>query len=106
MDYRIVVVHTFFKRGTTDEAVRLLSRALELTRDEPGCLKAMLSRDVDDPDALVQIEQWKDKTSHDEHLKQPHIADLVETVVPLVAGVPRISVSESLAVADSEERAV
>ena len=100
MDQLVVVVHMLFVRGETGAAIDAFTPAIELSQQEPGCIKFAAHQDVDDPDVLVVVEQWESKEAHDSHLKQPHVQTLNETVASLMAGVPRISVSRSLDIGD------
>lgn len=100
MDQLLVVVHMLFAKGKTEEAIEALTPAAELSQQEPGCIKFAVHRDVDDPDVLLVIEQWESREAYDSHLKQSHLQELNETMVPLFAGVPRISVSTSLGIGD------
>lgn len=95
-----VVVHMLFEGGKTDEAIVGLAASVEASHEEPGCLLAALHRDIDHPDVLVLVERWTSKDAHDAHLKTAHVQKLAETVTPLIAGVPRISLSESIEVGD------
>lgn len=89
-----------FKKGATKAAIDLFAPTIELSQREPGCLKFAVHQDIDDPDVLVVVEQWESKAAHDTHLKQPHVQELNESVAPLMAGVPRISVGKSLEIGD------
>jgi quinol monooxygenase YgiN len=100
MDQVLVVVHMLFAKGETEAAIDALTPAAELSQQEPGCIKFAVHRDVDDPDVLLIIEEWESRDAYESHLKQPHLQQLNETMVPLFAGVPRISVSRGLGIGD------
>ncbi len=100
MDHLLVVVHMLFAKGKTEAAIAALTPAAELSQQEPGCIKFAVHRDVDDPDVLLIIEQWESREAYESHLKQPHLQQLNETMVPLFAGVPRISISQPLGIGD------
>lgn len=80
--------------------IDVLAPAIELSQQEPGCIKFAVHRDIDDPDVLVVVEQWESKGAYDAHLKQPHLQELNESLAPLMAAVPRISVGKSLEIVD------
>lgn len=97
----VVVVHLLIERGKADEAIAGLSASIEASHHEPGCLLAALHRDINDPDVLVIVERWASEEDHKAHLETPHIQRLAETVAPLMAGVPRITLSESVKVGEA-----
>jgi quinol monooxygenase YgiN len=96
-----VVVHMLFERGKSDEAAAALAESIEASHDEPGCLLAALHRDLADPDVLVVIERWVSKDAHDAHMRTEHVQKMGETIAPLLAGVPRLAVTEPIEVGES-----
>lgn len=99
----VVVVHLLIQKGRTEEAVAAFAPAIESSQDEPGCMLSALHRDVHDPDALVLIEQWESQEAHERHLEQEHVQKLTETVSPLVAELPKITISEALSVGQTDK---
>jgi quinol monooxygenase YgiN len=106
MDQLVVVVHMMFRKGDTEAAIDAFRPAIARSQEEPGCLKYAIHRDVDDPDVLVIVEQWESRDAQEEHLRQPHIQELNQTVAPLMAGVPRISISRALEIGDAAKATI
>lgn len=92
----MVVVHMLVRPGKADEAIAALSTLIEHTRNEDGCLLAVLHRDIHDPDALLVVERWASRESHDAHLDTAHVHELTEIGAPLMAELPRITLSEEV----------
>ncbi|MDO9407813.1 putative quinol monooxygenase [Patulibacter sp.] len=46
------------------------------TREEPGCLLAAASQDLDDPLVLRSIQRWEDEAALDVHRALPHVREM------------------------------
>jgi quinol monooxygenase YgiN len=46
------------------------------TRDEPGCLLAAVSVDLEDPNRLYSMQRWADQASLDVPRALPHVVSL------------------------------
>lgn len=71
MAYRFVI-DIALHPGTRD---RILVKAPEVqraTREEPGCISYDFFVCTDDPDRLVFIESWVNRTAHEFHMEQEH----------------------------------
>ena len=101
MTQLVVIVQMLIHKGRCDEAIAAFTPAIRSTHEEPGCQLCALHRDVHDPDLLVLIEQWDSPEAHEYHLDQPYVQILTETVAPLLAELPKISISEALSIGES-----
>jgi quinol monooxygenase YgiN len=106
MSQLVVVVQMVVHKGRAQEAIAGLAPAIEKTHDEPGCVLCALHQDIHDPDTLVLIEQWDSEESHDLHVAQDYIRELVETVSPLVVDLPKITVSTALSLGRPHKRLI
>ena len=59
-----VLVGIKAKPGQGDEVAAVVERLLPETREYDGCLGADALRDLDDPDAVLLLERWRDEDSH------------------------------------------
>ncbi len=96
------VVHLRPNPGKTDEVVAALSKAIEQTHAEEGCLAYALHRDVSDPDHLVLVERWRSQADLDAHMTQPYIAELFTFMSgpDLFADAPSLAFVQNVPVGD------
>ncbi len=59
--------------GSLDAVVAAAKPCLEGTRAEAGCISYELFQSVEDPEKLVFVERWKDRTALTEHFHAPHL---------------------------------
>ena len=52
--------------------------AQEAVRRESGCLQYDYFLSVDDPDKLLLVERWTERTAQEVHMTQPHMVPLKE----------------------------
>jgi len=83
-------------RGAEVAAAIVASRAVALTRAEPGCVAYDLCRDVDAPDRFVACETWRDLDALRAHLAAPHFAAVGAALGGLLAGAPTLRVLTSV----------
>ncbi len=65
---------------------QLISILLEGTRDMPGCLSYIVSKDTSDPNGIWISEVWKDEESHQKSLTLPAVQEAMRKGRPLMAG--------------------
>ena len=53
------------RRGEFMDSARLI---LEPTRIQPGCISCRLYQDLDEPDAVLLVEEWASRKELDRHL--------------------------------------
>lgn len=54
------------------------------TRSEPGCISYDFYTSIDDPEAMVFVECFKNKQDHTEHSDKPYVVDFLKILKPLV----------------------
>ena len=52
----------------------------------PGCLSYVVSRDVEDDDALWVSEVWESKQAHEASLSLPSVQEAIAKGRPMIAG--------------------
>ncbi len=68
--------------GKREEMIRLIIAG---TRNVPGCLNYIVSRDFEDPDKLWITEVWETRESHKASVFFPTVAAAIDGVMPLMA---------------------
>lgn len=82
----IYVVATFHIRpGTLEAFVGAAYVLIDAARREPGCIYYDLHASVTDPDRVVCLEHWADRTTLDAHLASPHTIAFGQAIEPLVS---------------------
>ena len=79
-------------RGDEVAAAIAVSRAISLTRAEPGCLAYDVFRDADSPNRFVAHECWRDLSALQDHLATPHFAAVGTALAGLLATAPAIRI--------------
>ena len=80
--------------GRRDELVAAAREVAAATRADPGCLAYSFSADVEDPDRILGVEVWADRTALDQHMGHAHTEHFLAIVPDLVAGQPMMDVHE------------
>jgi len=65
---------------TVREAAKPCQKA---TRAEPGCVSYDFYVSIDDPEAMIFVECFKDKAAHAWHSDQPYVKTFLEMFRPL-----------------------
>ena len=65
----MVVVHgsVVVRDGSVDEAIGLSLEHVQRSRAEPGCLAHGVHHDCENPNRLVFVEEWVDRTALEQH---------------------------------------
>ncbi len=79
-------------RGDAVVAAVQQTRAVELTRSEPGCMAYDIGRDTDSPDRFMAYECWQNLAALEAHLLTPHFAAVGEALGGLLAGAPGVRI--------------
>lgn len=66
------------KLGSIDFVQTELTKFIEPTHQENGCVSYQLTQDRSNPANFVFIEEWKSKQHLDDHLTTPHITTGLE----------------------------
>lgn len=84
------------KPGKEAELEKVWRAIIAPTHGEPGCLRYVLHRAIDDPALLMSVERWASKEAFDRHFGEPYVQALLKQVPDLVAGAPEIRIFEAL----------
>lgn len=68
--------------GKRDELIEIL---LEGTKEMPGCLSYVISKDAENEDAIWITEVWDSQASHAASLSLPAVQDAIARGKPLIA---------------------
>ena len=68
------------------------TRAVPLTRKEPGAIVFTLNRDSRDPGRFVVFEQWRSLDDLEAHLRTDYITRLRRELVEVIVGAPEFRV--------------
>jgi quinol monooxygenase YgiN len=86
------VVELKVKAGGAEQMIAAFGEAVELVRKEEGCLRYELNQDAADANVFVVYERWGSIAKLEAHLGQPHTKALLDKVMPLLEGEPKIRV--------------
>jgi quinol monooxygenase YgiN len=90
----IVIARVRPRPDRRDELLALLREVQEASRGDDGCLNYGYYAEIADPDALIAVEEWRDQDALANHLRQPHVARLVQALPDLIAAPPEIAAHE------------
>lgn len=79
-----------------EEVVRVLRNVAELTRQEDGCLRYDLYRDVATPMRINTIEVWTDEASLNRHMNAPHVKTAIMSLIGKLSGIPQFRVLQAV----------
>jgi quinol monooxygenase YgiN len=68
------------RKENTNHIARSVVPLLAPTRVQPGCVSCRLYRDLDDPDALMLIEEWNSREALDHHLRSDDYRTVLEAM--------------------------
>jgi quinol monooxygenase YgiN len=75
----ITLIATMKARSGKEELVKdVLLALVPPTRVEKGCVTYILHQDCNDKSLFMFYETWQDRESLDQHLKTPHLKDLLD----------------------------
>jgi quinol monooxygenase YgiN len=77
-----------------DEFVWLLEDVQEASRADDGCQHYGYYRNISDPMSFIAVEEWRDMEALESHLRQPHVARLIEALPEHADGPPEILAHE------------
>ncbi len=80
--------------GRSDELVAAARAVAAATRGDRGCLAYSFAADLEDPDRILSIEIWADRSALDAHMGHEHTAEFLRRVPGLLAGEPAMSLHE------------
>ncbi len=85
-----------------DEALDLVKELAESSRAEEGIINYRATTDVNDPNVLRFIEQYKSEAAVEAHLETEHFKSFEEALPDLIAGEPEVLQFEVESVSELE----
>jgi quinol monooxygenase YgiN len=80
--------------GRRAELVAAARTVASATREDPGCLGYSFAADLEDPDRILSVEIWADRSALEEHMEHPHTGEFLRVAPALVVGEPVMSFHE------------
>ncbi len=80
--------------GRRDELVAAAQAVAAATRGDRGCLAYSFAADLEQPDRILSIEVWADRSALNEHMAHEHTQAFLQVAPDLVAGEPAMSFHE------------
>jgi quinol monooxygenase YgiN len=77
--------------GRRNELIAAARAVAAATRKDHGCLAYSFAADVENPDRVLSIEIWADRSALDAHLGHEHTAEFMSVAPGLVAGEPAMA---------------
>ena len=74
--------------GQGEQLAGILLRAAQLVGQFPGCKMYLVSRALDDPQAIWVMELWDDQAAHDASLADERVRALITEARPLLGAAP------------------
>lgn len=90
----MVIARVRPKAEVREEMLALLAEVEAASRADDGCVSYGYYESITDPGALVAVEEWRDQAALEDHLRQPHVARLVEALPRMLDGAPDILAHE------------
>jgi quinol monooxygenase YgiN len=72
-----VVSRRTFREKDFQDILKIYEKMTEETRKEPGCLSYELFLDINDPNSIIMIEEWKSMEDLDKHNNTPHYREIL-----------------------------
>jgi quinol monooxygenase YgiN len=72
-----VVAKSYAKEGKVDKILELSKELVEKTVIEEGCISYELFQDLEDPKAIVFIEEWESEEALSKHMASEHFKRIV-----------------------------
>jgi quinol monooxygenase YgiN len=76
-----------------DRVRELILRFVEPARREAGCLYYDLYQKIEDPNTFYILDGWADQAAVDSHSAEPHVAEVMKELGPLLVFGPSITLS-------------
>ncbi len=81
----------------SEVAIAALTSLIEIVLEEPHFVSIHMNADLNDPNYILLIEEWKDADYYNgEHKKTPHVLEFMRTSQEFLDGPPAISHWETI----------
>jgi len=91
-----VVAKNYADLNHLDEILSLCRELVDITRGEEGCVNYGVYQDVEHPELLTMIEEWKSREDLDAHLHSEHFTRIVPQLGRLMTRVADINVYQQM----------
>ena len=91
-----VIARLPIKEGKMDDAVKVLKELIAKVALEEGTAFYSLNKDKSNPNMLVIVEQYKDKTAFDYHSSTPYFKAFFAAGGAFIGGKPEITEMEEI----------
>ncbi|AJY73619.1 putative quinol monooxygenase [Paenibacillus beijingensis] len=83
----MVIIHAYFhvRTDALEAFMEQTKPLIESSTAEPGNISYALYRDVDQPNVLIMVEEWKDEQAVAIHNETPHLLQFLHQTKPLLA---------------------
>ena len=91
----VIVIARFRPRAEQRaEFLDLLEDVQAASREDAGCLNYGYYSNITDELSFIAVEEWQDAAALESHLRQPHVARLIEALPRFADGPPSIAAHE------------
>lgn len=90
----IVIARVSCKPEQRDHLIEILTRLQTASREEDGCLNYGFCEAIEEENAFVAVEEWRDRDTLARHLQTPHIAEFLAALPEAIDGAPEIASHE------------
>ncbi|HYC62783.1 MAG TPA: putative quinol monooxygenase [Thermoanaerobaculia bacterium] len=90
----VVIAYAKAQPGREDEIERALRENAATSRNEAGCVSYAVLRG--DDGTFMTLERWRSREEVDQHMTTAHVQLLLQTIVPMLAAPPQISVMKEV----------
>ena len=92
----VVIAHMRAQPGKEDEVKAALTRLVEPSHADPGCILYTLHQGADDPSRFAFVERWASREDLEAHNGTAHVGALREQAPALLAEAPDVAVFDAL----------
>lgn len=92
----IVVARNYVDLNRLDEVLSLCRELVECTRQEEGCVNYGVYQDVEHPELLTMIEEWKSREDLGTHLHSEHFTRIVPQMGKLMTQAADMNVYQQI----------
>src|SRR3954447_8687835 len=94
MSLVIVIARVRPKPETREQFIAVLKEIQAASREDDGCVNYGYYTEIEDPDSLIAVEEWRDMAALEAHLRTPHVARLVAELPGMIAAPPELTAHE------------
>ncbi|MGE5677362.1 MAG: putative quinol monooxygenase [Pseudomonadota bacterium] len=81
-----VVAKSYAKEGKVEQILQLSKEMVEKTVLEEGCISYELFQDINDPRAMIILEEWESEEALNKHIESEHFKRIIPQLSELREG--------------------